>query len=387
MIVLLWISLFLVFYTYLGYGMLLYVLVRIKRIFRPASADQYADAELPEATLFIAAYNEEACIAEKINNSLSLIYPARKLSIVIVTDGSTDRTPQIVQQYTTVSHFHQPERKGKIAAVNRIMPYVRTPVVVFTDANTLLNEDALRCLVRPFKDPKVGAVAGEKKVRSGAKDAASGAGEGFYWQYESTLKRWDAALYSVVGAAGELFAIRTRLYPEAPADTIIEDFYISLCIASQGYRVAYVPQAYALESPSASVGEELKRKVRIAAGGIQAIVRLRSLLNIFRYGILSFQYISHRVLRWTVTPFALLTLLLSNLWLLREGIFFQLVLAGQALFYLMAGIGYLLATRQIRQKAFFIPYYFLMMHYAVFVGIIRYLKGSQSAVWERAKRA
>ena len=389
MVTFFWLCLVLIWYTYVGYGMVLYVLVRLKQAFSNNSdATYFTDDELPEVTLVIAAYNEADFITEKIQNSLALRYPAGKLSIWVVTDGSDDATPQIVEAHPEITHFFQPERQGKIAAVNRIMPLITTPVVIFTDANTLLNEQAAIHLVRHFKNQNVGAVAGEKRVSSGEKDAASGAGEGLYWKYESALKRWDATLYSVVGAAGELFALRTNLYHEVPADTIIEDFYLTLSIAREGYRVMYEPDAYAVEGPSATVKEELKRKVRIAAGGIQAIVRLKALLNPFRYGVLSFQYISHRVLRWTITPFALVGLLLSNVYLAVEpNLFYRLVLAGQILFYALAIVGLILAAKKIKMKAFFVPYYFCVMNYAVFAGINRYWRGSQSVVWERAERA
>ena len=388
MITFFWLCLALVVYTYLGYGVLLYGLVKVKQAFKPRPPVMYPEDELPEVTLIIAAYNEADFIDEKIRNSLALQYPPGRLRIWVVTDGSDDTTPQRVDAYPEVSHFFQPERRGKIAAVNRVMPLVTTPVVIFTDANTLLNQRAAVRLVQPFKDDKVGAVAGEKRVNSGSQEAASGAGEGLYWRYESALKRGDATLYSVVGAAGELFALRTKLYEEVPGDTIIEDFYLTLSIAQAGYRVAYEPEACATEGPSATVKEELKRKVRIAAGGIQAIVRLRALLNPFRYGVLSFQYISHRVLRWTVTPFALVGLLISNLSLAGSaGSFYRLFLAGQLLFYALAVVGRILAAKKIKMKAFFIPYYFCVMNYAVFAGINRYLRGSQSVVWERAERA
>lgn len=383
-----WVSLFIAVYTYVGYGILLFFLVKIKQKMQPAQNNFYSYEELPDVTLFIAAYNEEDFIGEKIENSLELDYPKEKLRIVVVTDGSDDKTPGLVAQYAEVSHFHQPERSGKIAAVNRVMPYVKSPIVIYTDANTLLNKEVIVEIAKHFKDPRVGAVAGEKRVHMGEQDTASGAGEGIYWKYESALKRWDSALYSVVGAAGELFAIRTMLHKEVPQDTIIEDFYTTLTIAKQGYRVVYEPQAYAVEGPSASVKEELKRKIRIAAGGIQAIVRLRALLNFFKYGVLSFQYISHRVLRWTITPFAMLAMLVSNFLLLKSGPpLYIAFFAGQALFYLMAFIGYLLEARQVKYKIFFIPYYFFIMNYAVFGGIIRYIRGAQSVVWERAKRA
>ncbi len=385
MLIIFWICFLIVTYTYVGYGLVLYVLVRLKR---RSDSVWHASEDLPAATLIIAAYNEEDFIEQKILNSLALEYPANRLQVWIVTDGSNDDTPQIVEKYPKVRHFFQPERQGKIAAVNRVMPLVTTPVVIFTDANTTLNLSAAVCLVRHFKNTQVGAVAGEKRVSSPDEDAASGAGEGFYWKYESALKRWDADLYSVVGAAGELFAMRTDLYEPVPSDTIIEDFYLTLSIAQSGYRVMYEPEACATEGPSASVTEELKRKVRIAAGGIQAILRLKGLLNPFRHGVLSFQYVSHRVLRWTITPFALFGLFFSNAGLAAtyRG-FYTAMLLAQGLFYGLAIIGWALAAQKIKLKIFFVPYYFCVMNYAVLAGIIRYWKGSQSVVWERAERA
>ncbi|MEM9834204.1 MAG: glycosyltransferase family 2 protein [Bacteroidota bacterium] len=382
-----WLCLLLVIYTYVGYGIVLRLLVGLKRSREKQREIIEYQEFCPETTIVIAAYNEAGFIEEKIRNTLELDYPPDKLQVVIVTDGSTDNTPDIVRQYSEVKLLHQPERRGKIAAVHRTMKEVNTPVVIFTDANTYLNPEAIRNIVYHYRNPRVGGVAGEKRIHVEEKDSASGAGEGFYWKYESALKTWDAELYSVVGAAGELFSVRTELYEDIPQDTIIEDFYLTLRIAQKGYRIAYEPNAYALEGPSASIKEELKRKIRIASGGIQAIVRLKALLNIFRYGILSFQYISHRVLRWTVTPLALVLLFFLNILLYNRSEFYQLTFYGQILFYLAALVGYVLANRSIKIKAFFIPYYFFIMNYAVFRGIIRYLKGSQSVTWERAQRS
>ena len=386
-IVLFWVSLMLVFYTYLGYGILLMVLLKVKKLFFRSPEPDFDQEYIPSVTLLVAAYNEEQDIAQKIQNSLSLDYPADKLRFLFVTDGSNDRTSEIVAEHSEVELLHQPERKGKIAAVARAMAFVKSEITIFTDANTMLNPQAIRNLVRHYQNPQIGAVAGEKRIMSPDNDAAAGAGEGFYWKYESTLKKWDSELYSVVGAAGELFSIRTSLYEHVPADTVIEDFYMTLRIAQKGYRVLYEPEAFALETPSANSREELKRKIRIAAGGIQAIVRLKALLNPFKYGLLSFQYISHRVLRWTLTPMALLVVLICNIILALQGLFFyQVLLLGQLLFYSLALLGYWLESKKIKLKAFFVPYYFFMMNYAVYVGFFRYIRGSQSVLWERAKR-
>lgn len=387
--ILFWISLFMAFYTYVGYGILLFIIIKIKRAIsgRKIVADVSYE-ELPDCTLVIAAYNEEGIIREKIANTLGLKYPAGKLKLVFVTDGTTDKTPDIIAEYPEITLLHQPGRSGKIVAVHRAITFVDTEIVVFTDANTMLNEDAMLKICRHYSDKTVGAVAGEKRVKMEASDDASAAGEGFYWKYESALKKWDSELYSVVGAAGELFSVRRELYKPVPDDTILDDFMISMYIACDGYRIVYEPEAYAVESSSENVSEELKRKVRIAAGGIQSILRLTSLFNVFKYPVLSFQYVSHRVLRWTVTPFFMILAFLLNIIIVAGpgGAIYQLLMAGQVLFYGLAFLGFVMEQQQIRVKALFIPYYFCVMNYAVLAGINRYFKGQQSATWEKAQR-
>ena len=381
-----WILLGIVFYTYLGYGIVLFVLLRIKRLFKKKKEVFLTDDELPEVTLLIAAYNEEDFVAKKVENTRSLNYPQQKLHQMWCTDGSNDRTPELLAAYLDVVVLHKPERAGKIAAMNRAVKFVKTPIVIFSDANTLLGKESIRKIAEMFSNPKTGCVSGEKRIFNDDSEAASAAGEGLYWKYESTLKRWDAELYSAVGAAGELFAIRTELFNEVEPDTLLDDFIISLRVAMQGFKIDYDPEAYAIETASANVKEELKRKIRIAAGGIQSVVRLYPLLNIFKYGLLSFQYISHRVLRWTITPVALVLLLFANIALAPFSTFFLIVLGLQILFYFSAYIGYILEDKKLKVKIFFVPYYFYIMNYAVFMGFGRYIKKSQSVNWERAKR-
>ena len=381
-----WIGLFVIFYTYIGYGVVIYLLSKIKS--QPRRVSEIPEKDLPEVTLLVAAYNEEQCIEDKITNTFNLDYPKDKLSVFFVTDGSTDNTPDIVKKFHAVKLFHEFQRKGKIHAVNRVMKYVTTPVVVFSDANTLLNPRALRNIVWHYQDENVGGVAGEKRIYKNSEDNASGSGEGFYWKYESFLKKKDAEVYSIVGAAGELFSIRTALYEEPAENIIIEDFYLSLRVCAKGYRFMYEPKAYALETASASVKEEWKRKVRICAGGFQAMVKLKHLLNPFRFGILSFQYISHRVLRWTLAPLFLPIVLLSNIWLAVAGHWiYRWLLAGQIVFYLLALLGAYYREKKISIKGFFVPYYFMVMNLSVYAGFVRYAKGKQSVVWEKAERA
>lgn len=253
----------------------------------------------------------------------------------------------------------------------------------------MVNREAIREIVLAFEDTKVGCVAGEKRIAVQTKDGAAAGGEGLYWKYESTLKALDARLYSAVGAAGELFAVRRNLFTEMEPDTLLDDFILSLRIAMQGHTIAYCTEAYAIESGSADMREEEKRKVRIAAGGLQSIWRLRALLNPFRYGVLSFQYISHRVLRWSLTPVLLFALLPLNIVLLILGvspILYGIILALQFLFYTAGLWGYYLSTKQVKNKLLFVPYYFLFMNINVIKGVNYLLKKRGTGTWEKAKR-
>lgn len=383
-----WICIAIIFYTYIGYGIVLWFIIKLKRLIKPSNPNIYSREEMPETTLIVACYNEEDIIREKIEDTLKLSYPEGKLNLYFVTDGSNDDSMDIIREYPQITLFHSEARRGKNAAVHRVMEQVTSPIVIFCDANTFLNEKALENIVRHYKDPKVGAVAGEKRVMQGEADAAAGSGEGAYWKYESQLKKWDSELYTVVGAAGELFSVRTDLYEEVPPNTIIEDFQLSMSIVEKGYKTVYEPESFASETSSESIKEEEKRKIRIAAGGIQSVVRLRGLLNFFKYGVVTFQYVSHRVLRWTLTPLCLLIAFVLNAILATSGNWIYIALfAGQILFYGLAILGGILQSRKIKVKALFIPYYFVFMNWAVYLGFFRYLKGNQSAVWEKAKRA
>ncbi|MEQ8470473.1 MAG: glycosyltransferase family 2 protein [Marinoscillum sp.] len=384
-LILFWTSLGILFYTYIGYGIIIYIF----NLFMPKTKRNFQSSnEWPHITFLVAAYNESDFILEKIYNTIDLDYPREKLQFFVVSDGSDDDTPDKVKKFNNVRLFHQAERKGKIHAVNRVMHFVDTPYVVFSDANTMLNKSALKQMIGHYRDEKVGGVSGEKRIVDKAKDNASGSGEGLYWKYESFLKRMDSDLHSMVGSAGELFSIRTSLYEPPKEDMVIEDFYISMRIAARGFKFVYEPNAMATETASASVIDEWKRKVRISAGGIQAIIRLSTLLNMFKYGMLSFQYISHRVLRWTLAPLSLLILFVANVYIVAFGpALYSLFMMGQLFFYLMAALGYFLRDQNISIKGFFVPFYFAMMNFAVYAGVFRYINKKQAVTWEKTKRA
>jgi len=380
-----WIAIGVVAYTFLGYGILIGFLVKVKDLLRK-KINQTDKEFLPDVTLVVPCYNEADIIKEKVLNSLGLEYPKEKLKIFFITDGSNDNFKEVLLEFPQVKLLHDERRAGKTAAENRAMKFVNSPIVVFTDANTILNNKAIKNIVRHFSNENVGCVSGEKRVLVEQEDSASSAGEGMYWKYESFLKKMDSKLYSAVGAAGELVAFRSDLYQDLPEDTILDDFMQSLLIASDGYRIVYEPDAYAMETGSDSTGEELKRKIRISAGGWQSMKRLFFKITPFNHPILFFQYLSHRVLRWTITPFLLVLIFVINFFLLNQGMIYQLLMVCQLFFYAAALLGYFLESRKLRVKILFVPFYFCMMNYAVVAGLIRFLKGSQKSTWEKAKR-
>ncbi len=379
--VLFWLLAGLVIYTYLGYGVVAWAWARLRGPRHSVRAGEFE----PEVTLVVPAYNEAGILAEKVRNCLALNYPPQKLHLLFITDGSTDNSADVLAAYPTVRHLHTPERGGKTVAENRAIRYVTTPCVVFTDCNTTLNPEAIHELVRHYADPKVGAVSGEKRVlRDGS---TSGAGEGLYWKYESFLKRCDSDIYSLMGAAGELVSFRTSLFKPLEADTILDDFVQSMRIVEAGHQVVYEPAAYAQELPSASVTEEMERKIRIAAGGWQSMVRLRALLNPFAQPIVFFLYVSHRILRWSLTPLALLLLLPITAYLAAVGpAFYMLALGAQLLFYAAALVGWARSARQQPAGPLLVAMYFTMMNIAVFLGFWRYVRKAQPAAWAKAQR-
>ena len=372
-----WLCLAIVVYTYVGYGLILYLLVFIKRLaIKAKPLADITDDCLPEVTLMVCAYNEEDIISEKMSNIHSLDYPADRLHLVWVTDGSTDNTNSILSAYPDVKIVFSPERRGKSAALKHGIKEVSTEIVMMTDANTMLNPGAVREIVRLMQTPIVGCVSGEKKVKAKSDSDEAAQGEGLYWKYESTLKRLDSELYSAMGAAGELCVIRRQLMTDIPDDTLLDDFVISMEIVRMGYKIAYTSKAFAMEYGSADLHEESKRKRRIAAGGLQSSWRLRSLMNPLRHPVVAFQFVSHRVLRWTITPVCLFALIPLNtiLVLSGEGIIYTIIWILQILFYASA-----LAGMKISK-------YFVFMNLNVFRGMA-YLMNNTSGTWEKAKRA
>lgn len=377
MATLFWLCMAIVVYTYVGYGIVLYLLVFVKRLATKAKplAD-ITDDRLPEVTLMVCAYNEEDIIAEKMDNTRRLDYPSDRLHLVWVTDGSNDNTNVLLSAYPEVKVIYFPERRGKAAALKHGIKEIDTEIVMMTDANTMLNPEAVREVARLMQDPKVGCVSGEKKVMARSDSDEAAQGEGLYWKYESTLKRLDSELYSAMGAAGELCVIRRQLMTDIPDDTLLDDFIISMEIVKKGFKIAYTSNAYAMEYGSADLHEESKRKRRIAAGGLQSCWRLRSLMNPLRHPVVAFQFVSHRVLRWTITPVCLFALVPLNTLLVLSGedIVYTIIWILQILFYASAAAGVRISK------------YFIFMNLNVFRGMA-YLFNNSTGMWEKAKRA
>jgi poly-beta-1,6-N-acetyl-D-glucosamine synthase len=376
------------FFNYAGYALFIYPFVLIKR--KKRKGKNPVTDNLPHLSFIVAAYNEESCIRAKLENSLQQVYPESHIEFIFITDGSSDKTPLIVKEYSKVKLLHQTERAGKTNAINRAVAAASGEIVVFSDANTQLNKEACLHIAKHFADPKIGGVAGEKKVveRFENEDTSVGS-EGLYWKYESFLKKIDSDFYSVVGAAGELFSLRKCLYEPVSNNVILDDFVLSMKAAQKGYRIIYEPAAYAKELPSLSSAEEQKRKIRIGAGGYQAIVMLGTLFQFWKHPALFYLYFSHRLLRWAVSPYMLITCFFSNLVLVlvyNAGTFYSFMLAAQAVFYLIALRGFLRREHPGKSGLVKICYYFVFMNFSVIRGLIRYLRGSQSSSWEKSKR-
>jgi cellulose synthase/poly-beta-1,6-N-acetylglucosamine synthase-like glycosyltransferase len=386
--ILFWVLVAIVVYTYIAYPVLIAVIARLKR----GTAEPKLPAELPHVTLFVTAFNEERFVDEKIRNSHAIDYPSDRLHLVWVTDGSDDNTNRLLAQYSDVKVLFEPERRGKVHAMKRGLQFVDTEIVIFTDANTMVAAESVKEMVRLFENPLIGCVAGEKRISRDSRENAASSGEGAYWRYESWIKRSDARAGSAIGAAGELFAMRRSLYQPISDNTLLDDFEISLRIALNGYKIGYSPRACAIERPSANIGEEMKRKVRIAAGSFQTMLRLGGLFNFFRHPMLTFQYVSHKVMRWVAVPLAMVLLIPLNISLFVANGFntnniYAWILLAQALFYIFVFFGFMLRNKRLGTSWIYIPYYFFLANQAMWMGFVRFCRNTQSVNWDRAVRA
>ncbi|MFT6718379.1 MAG: biofilm PGA synthesis N-glycosyltransferase PgaC [Sphingobacteriales bacterium] len=362
-----WIALFIIGYTFVGFGLVAFIIGKFKTQNRPAVP---ADLELlPNISVVVAAFNEKHYIQDKIENTFGQSFPSHKIEMIVVADGSDDGTELVAEADPRVRSMYDPPRRGKTAALNRAIPTAQHDIILITDANA-----------------KVGGVSGEKSIVVRSEDDAASSGEGAYWKYESFLKKCDDQLHTLIGAPGEIFAFRKKWFSPIPEDTILDDFMLSMKIVLANQRLAYEPEAIAVEEASSDVQQEMKRKIRICSGGWQSMLRLPKAFFFTPNLWVSFIFISHRVLRWSLTPFLLFVVFGLNLLLMHlNGVYLTFMIA-QVTFYFLVFIGYLFRNKKIAIKGLFVPYYFWIMNFSAILGLFRFLKGNQSAAWERSKR-
>jgi cellulose synthase/poly-beta-1,6-N-acetylglucosamine synthase-like glycosyltransferase len=389
--ILFWLSVFFILYTYIGYPLLISLIAR----FIPFHIEQSGAPDL-SVTLLITAYNEETVIEKKIENSLELDYPRDKLQIIVAADGSSDRTPEIVRKFSDrgVELTFTSQRGGKMAAINRAIPYSSGEIIIFSDANNMYDQDTIRKLIGPFSDQTVGATTGAKLLIQDGTELSST--EGIYWKYESWIKTNETILGTCTSSVGEILAIRRELYIPPPNNIINDDYYIVTDLIKRGLRVIYVPQAQSFEYISANARDEMVRRSRMNTGKYQAIFMSYRLLP-FDRPVLLWQIISHKYFR-AFLPFGFLGVLVANILLvllhrdipssfLRVSMPYAWVfLLMQSLFYLLAALGNYVKFSGLIGKLVYLPTYLVNSNLAILRGFHGFVTGKQTNIWDRVRR-
>jgi len=372
-----WICIAIILYGYVVYPLLLWMIHTLQ--FNKRKLQNISDSALPSVTILIAAYDEAACITEKIKNCYAIDYPEHLLKIWVVADGSTDDTVEMVARFPRVQLFYEPERKGKIAAIQRVIAAITTDCIVFSDANAMLNKGCLRAMAVVWQDHSVGAIAGEKRVVNAQNEIS---GESAYWRYESLIKKWEGSIYSVTGGAGELFAIRKKLFQYVDAHMISDDLLISWKVIAQGYRMEYVADAYSEETDLIGFRAAFDRRVRVAAGSVQAMIHLYKGGGYRWKLIFWWELISHRLLRTLIIPYCLIALLPLNFLILAQSDLY-LYFFGMQIFSWLAAIVYWFFSATLQRHAWItLPAFFIWVHVAMVLGAMRLIRGKQSVIWK-----
>ena len=380
-----WSCVALVLYAYFGYPLVLFVcygLVQIGRdwAFLQLREDrrcaEFPYAELPSVTLLFAAYNEEEHLAEKIENTTQLDYPAEKLQVVIVSDGSSDRTNEILSRVSD-PRFEiviRSERSGKCAALGVAVERARNSIFVLSDGSTMFAADALRKLVRHFQSPQIGAVCGALSFDG---NQESNQTEGLYWKYETALRLMEARLGATLTPSGAIYAVRGSAYTPPTPDVLVDDILTLMEVRRQGYQVHYDPEAKAVDFPASSVAGEFHRRVRIGTGSFRA---LPELLRVPKPGFTGFAFFSHKLLRW-VLPVLLLVIFVSNLFLLGS-VFYRVTFGLQLLLLLWAAVGWAFRGVLVHVRFSLVGYFLVAMNVALFIGMLRGIWGREAS-WQR----
>ena len=381
-----WACLFLIAYTYVFYPIVLfivYVLSQVRRDWkyltgrRSRRASALTPEQLPAVTLIVPAYNEQAALPDKILNLYEIDYPAAKLETIFVSDGSTDRTNEILSSVPDpqIEVILLPKRKGKSEALNVAVSHAHHDILIFSDASTLFAPDAVKNLTRHFSDANVGIVCGALEFERTSESKQT---EGIYWGYESMLRLMEARLGATLTASGALLALRRAAFRPLDSETIIEDFVIPMNARNLGYSVHYDPEATATELAASSVAGEFTRRVRLAVGSFRA---LKGFLTTGLDGFTGIAFVSHKLLRW-VLPFLLIALLVSNVFLIEKSLY-RAVFVGQLLFFLWAWMGFIFRRRVHGVRYALVGYFLLAMNLAFLVGFLRFVTGREEGVWQR----
>jgi poly-beta-1,6-N-acetyl-D-glucosamine synthase len=368
----------LILYVYAGFPLCLFLLTRGRRATAPPDLP---DDELPSVSMLVAAYNEERVIETKLRNCLAIDYPASKLRFIFVSD-STDGTNEILARYQSprIRVLTLPERRGKLNALAAGRQLCDSEIVVFSDANTYYRPDAIRKLVRHFRDPQIGTVTGD--VRILPSNQPFGTGEALYYKYERWLQELETSFWSTVGIDGAMYAMRLSDLQLPTSHLVTDDFVTGMNVGLRGKRIIYDPEAIAEEPPTPTDEDEFGRKVRVVAHTFQSFLRNQGVPGI-NHPRLWWIYVSHKLLRWLVPVFAAAALL-SNLGAAALSAPWSLLLALQVLFYLLGLVAWRVPT--LNSKCFRVPYYFLLVNLAALVGLWRAIRFKQRAVWEKVER-
>lgn len=373
-------------YCYLGYPLFLGLLAKVlgKSAAQELSAPPTGNiAEYPFVSIIIAAYKEESVILERLQNAIMVDYPADRYEVLIGCDGNEDLTGELVAGFgdSRVRLCQYKERRGKPSVLNDTVLEARGEIIAFSDANTFWERDALKRLVRHFRDSQVGGVCGQLRLT----DPHTGENvDGMYWKYENMLKRWEGQLGALLGVNGAIYAIRKELWQPIPANSIVDDFLIGMRLYLDGRKLIFDETAVANEESAPTIGAEFHRRARIGAGGFQSLCWLAPLLRP-RYGAIAFAFWSHKVLRW-LCPAFLAAAFVANLGLLSSPVF-QVTMVLQCLFYCVAILGRHITGAGRAVRILRLTTMFTDMNLALSVGFWRWASNRQSGAWKRTARS
>ncbi len=381
MVYVFWVSLFLIVYSLFGYFVLIFLISKLVK--RNRNSD---NTYTPSVSILMSVYNEETIIEEKIKNFFELDYPQGKLQLIIGSDGSKDKTTEVIKKFQNerVKLLSFKERRGKSAVLNSLVTDATADIIIFSDANTFYRSESIRKIVSHFSDKRVGGVCGNLILNNPDERNIGGWGEKIYWNYENKIKELEGKIKTTIGATGGIYAIRSELFKNIPVDKNIAcDFLIPLRIAGDGYEVVYENEAIADENTSKNIKKEFIRKVRIGVQSFQVLRFIIPFLNPLK-GFVSFGLWSHKIIRW-FTPFLMVVVFITN-FLLIDYTLYRFLFLFQNLFYLFALFGLLLNLFKKRFFLFSAPFYYVTINLALFVGFFKYIFTQQKPIWETEER-